>query len=41
MKSLKSLSNSHDSESESTKSLNDSDDCMNLLCLYNERSILR
>ncbi len=41
MKSLKSWSDSHDSESESMKSLNDSDDCTNLLCLYNEESFLR
>ncbi len=41
IKSLKSWSDSHDLESELTRSFNDSDDHINLLCLYNERSILR
>ena len=38
---LRSWSDSHDSESESTRSLSDSDDCTNLLCLYNDDCFLR
>ncbi len=39
--SLRSWSDSHDSESESTESLSDSDDRTNLLCLYNDDRSLR